>query len=52
MWAAPVEKKKILKENKPEKLAYNVRLIDFFATFFAKENKPSTWSTYATNKLG
>lgn len=46
------KKKKRLKENKPEKLSSDVRLVDFFATFCAKENKPSTWSACATNKLG
>lgn len=43
--------KKRIKENKPEKLSHNVRLVDFFATFCATENKASTWSTCATNKL-
>lgn len=45
------KKKEWKKENKPEKLSYDVRLVDFLATFCAKENKPFTQSTCATNKL-
>lgn len=36
---------------KGEKLSYERRLVDFLATFCAKENKPFAPSTYVTNKL-